>query len=97
VEDESSSEGAYVNLLRNPERFTGYAGDSAVRIWRAIYEENCFKLDENEMAAGLLSGTSEGTCSEKRVFYKLVSGLHASISTHICDKYLNRMTGEWVC
>ncbi|KAJ3415701.1 hypothetical protein HDV05_004379 [Chytridiales sp. JEL 0842] len=95
VEDESSSEGSYVNLLKNPERFTGYAGDSAARIWRAIYEENCFKIDDTEPTNELTSGSSGGTCTEKRVFYKLVSGLHASISTHICDKYLNRKTGDW--
>lgn len=31
-----------MNLLNNPEKFTGYAGDSAHRIWHAVYEENCF-------------------------------------------------------
>lgn len=40
----SHSEGVYVDLLANPERFTGYAGASASRIWAAIYEENCFDL-----------------------------------------------------
>ena len=34
----------YVNLLDNPERFTGYAGESAGRVWKAIYEENCFNI-----------------------------------------------------
>lgn len=33
----------HVNLIDNPERFTGYIGDSPRRVWRAIYEENCFK------------------------------------------------------
>lgn len=40
-------EGVYVNLLDNPERFTGYAGESARRVWRAIYEENCFNMVSN--------------------------------------------------
>uniref|UniRef100_A0A1B0DI98 Uncharacterized protein n=2 Tax=Phlebotomus papatasi TaxID=29031 RepID=A0A1B0DI98_PHLPP len=36
-------EGAeYVDLSLNPERYTGYKGDSAHRIWRSIYLENCF-------------------------------------------------------
>lgn len=41
--DESSSGMEYVDLLRNPEKFTGYAGFSAQRIWNNIYKENCFK------------------------------------------------------
>lgn len=35
----------YVNLVDNPERFTGYTGSSPALIWRAIYSENCFKYD----------------------------------------------------
>lgn len=38
----------------------------------------------------------EDSCIEKRVFYRVVSGMHASISAHICNEYLNRTTGEWV-
>lgn len=34
-------------------------------------------------------------CLEKRVFYRVVSGMHASISTHLCWDYLNQSTGEW--
>ncbi|KAL1303998.1 hypothetical protein AAFC00_000441 [Neodothiora populina] len=37
----------------------------------------------------------EDTCLEKRVFYRVVSGLHASISTHLCYDYLNQTTGQW--
>lgn len=59
----------YYSLLVNPERYTGYAGDSAHRIWRSIYEENCF--------------SSEDMCLEKRIFYRLVSGMHTSISSHL--------------
>ena len=35
-------QGAYVNLLQNPERYTGYAGPSAARVWKGIQQENCF-------------------------------------------------------
>jgi ERO1-like protein beta len=38
----------------------------------------------------------ENTCLEKRVFWKLISGMHTSISTHICWDYLNQTTGAWV-
>lgn len=49
--------GAYVNLLQNPEQYTGYAGPSAARVWRSIQQENCF-------------GGQDDTCVEKRVFYR---------------------------
>lgn len=32
-----------MDLLLNPERYTGYKGHSAHRIWRSIYKENCFR------------------------------------------------------
>lgn len=32
-----------MNLALNPERYTGYKGDSARRIWEAIYQESCFQ------------------------------------------------------
>ncbi|KAJ3013097.1 UNVERIFIED_CONTAM: hypothetical protein HDU68_000874 [Siphonaria sp. JEL0065] len=88
----------YVNLLKNPERFTGYAGDSAARVWGAIYKENCFDGgdDLSKGLNGLLGeGEDKDVCMEKRVFYRLVSGLHSSISTHICDQFLNKKTGKW--
>lgn len=108
------SNGVYVDLLANPERFTGYAGKSAQRVWRAIYEENCFDVvaQPKESPFGVppvspLAGLgpegrqdgddpSKATCLEKRVYYKLLSGLHTSISMHICDEYLDPATGRWV-
>lgn len=36
-----------------------------------------------------------GYCLEKRVFYRIISGMHTSISTHLCYDYLNQTTGEW--
>jgi ERO1-like protein beta len=37
----------------------------------------------------------EDECLEKRVFYRVISGMHASISTHLCYDYLNQTTGQW--
>ena len=34
-------------------------------------------------------------CLEKRVFHRIISGMHASISSHICNDYLNQTTGQW--
>jgi ERO1-like protein beta len=138
-EDESaSSKGDYVSLVRNPERFTGYAGDGAKQVWDAIYRENCFQkssfphsaaLGESQLlptgpaaqdfkqvleAAGrqqVLEMTRQQNpnmpfvaqtglelqeeCLEKRVFYRVMSGMHASISTHLCWDFLNQTTGKW--
>uniref|UniRef100_M4B6Y2 Endoplasmic reticulum oxidoreductin n=1 Tax=Hyaloperonospora arabidopsidis (strain Emoy2) TaxID=559515 RepID=M4B6Y2_HYAAE len=69
----------YINLLENPERYTGYSGVQAERIWKAIYEENCF-VPRNESAL-------DSMCLEERVYYRLISGLQASINTHIALTY----------
>ncbi|KAL2862052.1 ERO1-domain-containing protein [Aspergillus pseudodeflectus] len=37
----------------------------------------------------------DNECIEKRVFHRVVSGMHASISTHLCWDYLNKTTGQW--
>ncbi|CZT46936.1 related to ERO1 protein, required for protein disulfide bond formation in the ER [Rhynchosporium secalis] len=37
----------------------------------------------------------EDLCLEKRVFYRVVSGMHTSISTHLCWEHLNQTTGAW--
>lgn len=118
-EDESASaKGDYVSLADNPERFTGYNGESAHQVWEAIYRENCFTqpsstpppntgagLSTNPFAApaaqasadlqSVLGSPEDDECLEKRVFYRIISGMHASISTHLCHDYLNQTTGEW--
>ena len=38
----------YVNLQQNPERYTGYTGYTATRIWDAIYLENCFMEQQGD-------------------------------------------------
>nr|XP_027803791.1 ERO1-like protein beta [Marmota flaviventris] len=100
LDDERSPAAQYVDLLLNPERYTGYKGSSAWRVWNSIYEENCFKprsvyrpLNPLAPSRGEDDGESfytwlEGLCLEKRVFYKLISGLHASINLHLCANYL---------
>ncbi|WVN86378.1 uncharacterized protein L203_101542 [Cryptococcus depauperatus CBS 7841] len=144
VEDDADTNGRYVDLTLNPERFTGYAGQSAQNVWRAIYEENCFGLSEASLSESSVAGVSglggkdkerlvstvadasgineangvpgwgfsklsegwgtemvkapmgsEEMCEEKKVYYRVISGLHASISIHICAEYLNQTTGEW--
>ena len=46
------AEGDYFDLRLVPEAYTGYSGKDAHRVWRSIYEENCFGLSElNLMSA----------------------------------------------
>ncbi|CAN0378409.1 unnamed protein product, partial [Discosporangium mesarthrocarpum] len=74
-QEEGEESFQYVNLQLNPEKFTGYSGASASRVWKSIYMENCF------------AGLQENTCKEKRVFYRLLSGLQSSITTQIANDY----------
>lgn len=78
IQDSSNenSDVEYINLALNPESYTGYGGDSAHEVWRAIYSENCFN-----------NGNFDDLCYEQRVFYRLLSGLQAAISAHIANNY----------
>ncbi|XP_050299066.1 ero1-like protein [Anthonomus grandis grandis] len=89
VEEENGNDSEYVDLLLNPERFTGYAGESAHRIWRTIYLENCFR-PKNTFSFNpyIQTATLNSMCLEERVFYRAISGLHASINIHLSANYL---------
>jgi len=82
----------YVDLLLNPERYTGYKGDSARRVWSTIYLENCFASNKSSNKAVLVPfmdmAAKNGVCLEQRVFYRMVSGLHTSINIHLCANFL---------
>ncbi|ODQ77780.1 hypothetical protein BABINDRAFT_53570, partial [Babjeviella inositovora NRRL Y-12698] len=90
LEDDMDLECQVVSLVDNPERFTGYGGAQSAQIWNYIYRENCFPdtthMSENQDGA---------TCVEKRLFYRLVSGMHASIAVHLSHEYLNTKTGAF--
>lgn len=75
--DDVNDETVFVDLIANPERFTGYGGDQSWQIWQSIYNENCFNLGHDQ-------------CVEKNFFYKLVSGMHASISTHLSNDFFDK-------
>ncbi|KAH7728565.1 Endoplasmic Reticulum Oxidoreductin 1 [Aphelenchoides avenae] len=99
VENEDSNEMHYVNMAKNPERYTGYKGNSAQKVWQSIYQENCFKyvkflLNMNIRTSRpdprfdknfLVRPTPAGMCLEKRVFYRLISGLHSAITISIAS------------
>eukprot|EP00736_Rhodelphis_marinus_P002710 Rmarinus@m.14904 len=75
VQDDDLSKLRYINLKKNPEKNTGYAGQSATRVWQLIYAENCFTFDESD--------DPNSMCVEGRAFYELMSGLHTSITVHV--------------
>lgn len=76
----------YVDLVENPERFTGYGGNQSLDVWKAIYSENCFP-NTNPMSM-TDSNSQPEQCVEKNLFYRLISGLHASIAVHLSNEYL---------
>eukprot|EP00635_Sarcinochrysidales_sp_CCMP3193_P011461 CAMPEP_0118913908 /NCGR_PEP_ID=MMETSP1166-20130328/14498_1 /TAXON_ID=1104430 /ORGANISM="Chrysoreinhardia sp, Strain CCMP3193" /LENGTH=644 /DNA_ID=CAMNT_0006853473 /DNA_START=91 /DNA_END=2025 /DNA_ORIENTATION=+ len=100
--EQDETDMVYVDLIKNPEKFTGYDGEKARRIWRAVHEENCFSpprprefvLEAFRRFGGEDPSSSDDPsfdddaagreqCLERRVYYRLMSGLQASISTHI--------------
>lgn len=89
VDDETSSETDYIDLLANVERYTGYSGESTQRVWSAIYNENCFFLPDSKVYYNLKQKrlNADKMCLEGRTFYRLISGLHSSISVHLCAQY----------
>lgn len=90
--DAEDEECVYVNLVDNPERFTGYGGVQSFQIWKAIYDENCFQIGRENQLENIVSDASD-QCLEKNFFYKIVSGMHSSISTHLSNEYLTK-TGD---
>jgi len=70
----------YIDLLKNEEKYTGYQGKSATRIWGKIYGDLCFKSKEGDNLSDL--------CLEEKTFFRILSGLHSSISVHLCSQYL---------
>lgn len=95
--DDHENGAEYVDLSLNPERYTGYKGRSAHRIWRSIYLENCFDPHKEQGHSSQRSFVSQinqwtnqlnSMCFEQRAFYRLLSGLHSSINIHLCANFL---------
>lgn len=86
--DDLHNDAEYVDLLLNPERYTGYKGKSAHKIWHSIYMENCFRPIHVYNNPYITDERLNDMCLEQRVFYRAISGLHSSINIHLCAKYL---------
>lgn len=96
-----------VDLRLNPERHTGYAGESAAMVWKAIHESNCFQgLDPDGGGGGVgkmkmphsyMVGKLgvDPRCLlpvEQRVYNRLISGMHTSISLHIAKHFCHQLS-----
>jgi len=88
-EDDEGVDYVYVNLQINPEKYTGYKGEDARRIWASIYSQSV--LAEVQQAGSGSSTPQE----EKQVLYRLVSGMHSSITTSIVNNFYNQTSGTW--
>lgn len=69
-------------------------------IWESVYRENCFgysgEAKPSQDSIQQISDDKTGdVCIEQRLFYRLISGMHSSVSTHLCYSYLNTTTGVW--
>ena len=78
-EDIDPEEGSYVNLLKNPEGYTGYKG---AHIWIAIFRENCFADRFNTL------------CKEDRIFYRIFSGWLSNTNFQIGCNYHGKNKNE---
>ena len=60
-----------------------FTGYQGQRVWEMIYQENCFRSDK---------------CMEEKLLYKAVSGMHASVSSHLSEYHIDfakkKKTGE---
>ena len=77
--DIDSKEGTFVNLLKNPEGYTGYRGP---HIWDAIFRENCF------------SDRFMNLCKEDKTFYRIFSGWLSNTNMQIGINFHNKETNK---
>lgn len=91
---ESTGGAEVVDLLKNPEGYTGYSGPSAEKVWSAIHSQNCFQKGDTDNDDLYCSLTPE-----QRLYNRFISGLHSSISLHIAHSYCLEMDpyNTWEC
>jgi len=78
----------YVDLIANGERYTGYSGRAAHRVWEKVYNELCFHPEKDDKSFELTAANAREMCFEKRAFFRVISGMHASITVHLTSNYL---------
>ena len=76
-EDIDPKDGTYINLLKNPEGYTGYKGS---HIWNAIFKENCFTEKYSSL------------CVEDKIFSNIFTGWLSVTNFEIGCNFRNRNT-----
>lgn len=80
--------------LQSPLPFNS-GGFQAAQDFRSVLAKH--GREQNKLAVVQNEGYPlDDECLEKRVFHRIISGMHASISTHLCWDYFNQTTGEWL-
>ena len=94
-------QGQYVDLVDNPEQYTGYSSDAgASRVWEEWHAHNSFLPADDGSCASAAGAAAPADLSrmpvEMRLFHRLTSGIHASVSSHIAANYLlDRKSNTW--
>ena len=78
-EDIDPKDGTYINLLKNPEGYTGYKG---AHIWNAIFKENCFTEKYSSL------------CVEDKIFSNIFTGWLAVTNFEIGCNFRNRNSNQ---
>ena len=78
-EDIDPKDGTYINLLKNPEGYTGYRG---AHIWNAIFKENCY------------SDSYSSLCVEDKIFSNIFMGWLVNTNFQIGCNFRNRNTNN---
>lgn len=73
---------------------------AANQLWTAMKQQGIEQniknaIAHNDPAARQDPIELDDTCLEKRVFHRVISGMHASITTHLCWEWLNKTSGQW--
>ena len=94
-----------VDLLENPEGYTGYTGPSAEKVWSAVHSKNCFQTPNQNSSSSSNNNNNNNNNTideycflspEQRLYNRFLSGLHSSISLHIAHLYCLEMDPERV-
>lgn len=72
-----------------------HSNPAAMEFANVIQEKGKHELETKDGQQKLLDLDVNDECLEKRVFHRVISGMHASISMHLCWDYMNQSTGEW--
>lgn len=84
----------------NPTSPFGFSGQQAeaahgLRSVMREHERQQLRSSDPPMDLAVERLELDDECLEKRVFYRVISGMHASISMHLCWDHLNQTTGQW--